>query len=92
MKSSEIAAANCRRLTQRKRTSMLHSLTGPASAHLSMSLSGKIWKFVALMWQSYWLRRRQRATVRMLRELDQRTLDDIGLNRSEIESVWASRY
>ena len=69
---------------------MLHSLTGPVGAHASMSLPGKIWKFVALKWQTHRFRRRQRATARLLRELDERTLNDIGLSRSEIESIWRS--
>jgi uncharacterized protein YjiS (DUF1127 family) len=69
---------------------MQHSLTRPASARLSTSLSGKIRNFVALVWQTYRLRRHQRSTARMLQELDERTLRDIGLSRSEIESVWLS--
>jgi uncharacterized protein YjiS (DUF1127 family) len=72
---------------------MLHSLTGSARTHSSIPLAGNIWTVVALVWQSYQLRRRQRATVRLLRELDERTLNDIGLSRSEIEATWLShRY
>lgn len=38
-------------------------------------------------WQAYWLRKAQRTTVVMLQGLDDQTLRDIGLGRSEIESV-----
>jgi uncharacterized protein YjiS (DUF1127 family) len=38
-------------------------------------------------WDGYWRRRAQRATVFMLRSLDDHSLHDIGVDRSEIESV-----
>ena len=38
-------------------------------------------------WAGYWTRKAERATVLILRSLDSRTLKDIGLHRSEIESV-----
>ena len=38
-------------------------------------------------WAGYWTRKAERATVLVLRSLDSRTLKDIGLHRSEIESV-----
>jgi uncharacterized protein YjiS (DUF1127 family) len=38
-------------------------------------------------WEAYWTGRAQRTTVMMLRALDDRALHDIGLDRSEIESV-----
>jgi uncharacterized protein YjiS (DUF1127 family) len=38
-------------------------------------------------WGFYWAERARRTTVFMLRSLDDRVLTDIGLNRSEIESV-----
>jgi uncharacterized protein YjiS (DUF1127 family) len=43
--------------------------------------------FLKREWQAYWARRAQRTTVRVLRSLDDATLRDIGLGRSEIESV-----
>jgi uncharacterized protein YjiS (DUF1127 family) len=38
-------------------------------------------------WDAYWDRRARRATVLMLESLDDRTLRDIGLSRSEIRSA-----
>lgn len=38
-------------------------------------------------WRSYWQSRSRRAAVFMLRALDEKTLHDIGVDRSEIESV-----
>lgn len=38
-------------------------------------------------WSAYWMRRAQRSTVMILRSLDDRALHDIGIDRSEIESV-----
>jgi uncharacterized protein YjiS (DUF1127 family) len=38
-------------------------------------------------WIAYWTDRAERATVQMLHSLDDRTLKDIGLDRSEIESA-----
>ncbi len=42
-------------------------------------------------WHAYWARRARSATVFLLRGLDDRTLQDIGVNRSEIESVVCAR-
>jgi uncharacterized protein YjiS (DUF1127 family) len=39
------------------------------------------------VWTRYWTRRAERATVAVLQTLDDRTLEDIGLDRSEIESL-----
>jgi uncharacterized protein YjiS (DUF1127 family) len=38
-------------------------------------------------WAGYWTHRAERATVAVLQALDDRALKDIGLDRSEIESV-----
>lgn len=42
---------------------------------------------VRTAWNAYWERRARRATVLLLRSLCPRTLDDIGIKPSEIESV-----
>ena len=38
-------------------------------------------------WRTYWAHKAQQTTVLILRSLDDRTLKDIGMDRSEIESV-----
>ena len=42
-------------------------------------------------WEAYWAHRAQRASVHLLSSLDDRTLQDIGVNRSEIESIVYAR-
>jgi uncharacterized protein YjiS (DUF1127 family) len=43
-------------------------------------------------WAAYWTWRAQHATATILHALDDRTLKDIGVDRSEIESVvWVTR-
>jgi uncharacterized protein YjiS (DUF1127 family) len=59
------------------------SLQSPSSSGLGQSL----WAW----WEGYWTRRAQAATVALLRGLDDRVLHDIGINRSEIESVVHTR-
>jgi uncharacterized protein YjiS (DUF1127 family) len=55
-----------------------------ATAHgLAHSLKG--------LWQAYWMRKAQRTTVFVLSGLDDRTLQDIGIDRSEIESLVYAR-
>jgi uncharacterized protein YjiS (DUF1127 family) len=40
-----------------------------------------------ISWEAYWSWRAKRATVAILRSLDRRTLEDIGVSASEIESA-----
>ena len=54
------------------------------------SLAGTVHQATARierLWATFWSGRAQRATVLMLQSLDGRTLKDIGIDRSEIESV-----
>lgn len=56
-------------------------LTAPNSFYSRLS------EAVTNAWARYWVRRAERATVFVLHSLDERTLKDIGMDRSEIESV-----
>ncbi len=53
--------------------------------HLSRLL--RVAGAVKVVWVEYWRRKAERDTVLVLRSLDDRTLKDIGIDRSEIESV-----
>jgi uncharacterized protein YjiS (DUF1127 family) len=39
------------------------------------------------LWRAYWRRRSERATINLLQSLGDKVLHDIGIDRSEIESV-----
>jgi uncharacterized protein YjiS (DUF1127 family) len=55
-------------------------------SHAQASTSG-LGDSLRRWWGGYWARRAQRASVHLLSSLDDRTLQDIGVNRSEIESI-----
>ena len=42
-------------------------------------------------WRAYWRRRSERATIALLHSLKDNVLHDIGIDRSEIESVVRTR-
>jgi uncharacterized protein YjiS (DUF1127 family) len=46
---------------------------------------------VGRWWRAYWDWRARKATILMLRALDRRTLADIGIDPSEIQSLVQSR-
>ena len=50
-------------------------------------LAGGAGSLIARLWRAYWDWRVRRTTVLLLRSLDRRTLHDIGIDRSEIESI-----
>jgi uncharacterized protein YjiS (DUF1127 family) len=50
-----------------------------------LSELGKTW------WRAYWRRRSERATIVLLHSLQDNVLHDIGIDRSEIESVVHTR-
>ena len=47
---------------------------------------------IAGAWRAYWERRARRATIALLHSLDDRTLHDIGVGRSEISSIVYGRH
>jgi uncharacterized protein YjiS (DUF1127 family) len=60
--------------------SKTHALSHQSGTH-GLTSTLKSW------WEAYWTMRAQRTTVLMLRALDDRSLHDIGVDRSEIDSV-----
>jgi uncharacterized protein YjiS (DUF1127 family) len=65
---------------------MGHAQTFDAAPHEASRAFGVL-QLTQRAWAAYWAHRAERATVAMLRSLDDRALKDIGLDRSEIESV-----
>jgi uncharacterized protein YjiS (DUF1127 family) len=47
---------------------------------------GALGRVARQWWRAYWDRRARKATMLILQSLDERTLRDIGINASEIES------
>jgi uncharacterized protein YjiS (DUF1127 family) len=64
-----------------------HAMCSPSPSH-SITHAGGHWlaQSVKGLWRAYWAHRARRASVLFLSSLDNRTLQDIGLDRSEIES------
>jgi len=67
-------------------TQVLHS----SSAGLS-SAAHRVADMGKGLWQAYWRRRSERATINLLHALNDSVLHDIGIDRSEIESVVRTR-
>ena len=53
----------------------------------SVRLGRKVADMTRHAWTRYWTRRAERAAIAVLHSLDDRGLKDIGLDRSEIESL-----
>jgi uncharacterized protein YjiS (DUF1127 family) len=51
------------------------------------SLAGGIGSLIAKVWRAYWDWRVKRTTILILQSLDRRTLRDIGIDPTEIESL-----
>ena len=71
---------------------MTHPHATTASPRMDSTLAAKAHNLARRAWQAYWNRRARRATIEILRGLDSRTLRDIGLTHSEIESVVRERH
>ena len=69
---------------------MQHFVCTPATHPAPAALFDRLVVVARTRWQAYRRNRQLRATVRMLQGLGDHTLKDIGLDRSEIESVVAS--
>jgi uncharacterized protein YjiS (DUF1127 family) len=55
--------------------------------HQPTALTHRIASALRSMWTAYWAYKAEQATAFVLHSLDDRTLKDIGMDRSEIESV-----
>jgi uncharacterized protein YjiS (DUF1127 family) len=70
---------------------MASSLQTVSSGSQSQAASGTYGVSLRRLWNAYWANRAKSTTVFLLRGLDDRTLQDIGVERSEIESLVYSR-
>jgi len=61
--------------------------TSSAFPSQALSTGLRIVQHLRALWRAYWAHRARRASIVLLSSLDDRTLADIGLARSEIESV-----
>jgi uncharacterized protein YjiS (DUF1127 family) len=75
---------------QQERQAMDRRWNGEAASLRWVAREGfgtQIARMLRLSWEAYWSWRAKRATVSILKTLDRRTLEDIGLSASEIESA-----
>ena len=56
------------------------------------TLAARAGRKITTAWRAYWQGRARRATVELLHSLDDRTLRDIGVGRSEISSLVYGRH
>jgi uncharacterized protein YjiS (DUF1127 family) len=71
---------------------MTHPHVATANHRTAPTLAVKVAAVARRAWQAYWDWRARQATIEILRALDSRTLRDIGLSRSEIESVVRDKH
>jgi uncharacterized protein YjiS (DUF1127 family) len=65
---------------------MAHA-TASGTWHQPASLTHRLSSALHGVWNAYWAHKAERTTVLILSSLDDRTLKDIGMDRTEIESV-----
>ncbi len=65
---------------------MMHVQVSPAAEPARSSSAARVAAAARRAWHAYWMWRAKQATVQILCSLDARTLRDIGINPSEIES------
>jgi len=64
------------------------TMTTTSPSHsMALSTGLRLVHILRDLWRAYWAHRARRASIVLLSSLDDRTLADIGLARSEIESV-----
>jgi uncharacterized protein YjiS (DUF1127 family) len=68
-------------------TTCMSSTRPAAAADRVPSLPARASSLLRRAWRVYWERRARRATIMILHSLDCRTLRDIGISPSEIESL-----
>jgi len=61
--------------------------TTSPSPSMALSAGLRLVQYLGALWRAYWAHRARRASIVLLSSLDDHTLADIGLARSEIESV-----
>ena len=70
---------------------MQHLTLAPATRPATAAVMDRLPAVVRTWWHNHQEKRRLRETAHILQGLDDRILKDIGLNRSEIESMVATR-
>ena len=64
------------------------TMTTTSPSHsMALSTGLRLVQYLRDLWRAYWAHRARRTSIVLLSSLDDRTLADIGLARSEIESV-----
>jgi uncharacterized protein YjiS (DUF1127 family) len=69
----------------------LNTQTLTASGASAALLAQRLPELGRQLWHAYWRRRSERATIAVLHALGDNVLHDIGIDRSEIESVVRTR-
>ncbi len=71
---------------------MTHVVFSPAARPAKVPLIGRLVAATRALWNRFHDARRLRATIRTLHRLNDHSLNDIGLERGNIESMARSRF